>query len=431
MKVTKNKTVISLFTGCGGMDLGFEGGFSVPAHSVNPKTHPQWIERHSGENWVKLRDTQFQTVFANDILEDAKIAWAGYFSKKNNSNVSKIFHLESIVDFIKHNSSSKKNGFPSRVDVLTGGFPCQDFSVAGKRKGFLSSKSHTGTKLKKCDDPSLENRGTLYMWMREAINVAQPKMFVAENVKGLVSLSNAKKVIENDFRSIGDGGYLVVPAKLLNAAEFGVPQKRERVFFYGFRVKSLKKKAIEALSQDEIPLEFDPYPFPTHTYTKQYQLLNAQDLKPSVTVAEALWGLLEPYATNDIDQQSYSKARWYGRHVQGQTEIKRDALGPTIRAEHHGNIEFRRLSKKNGGKQDDETSKGLPERRLTVRECARLQTFPDDYTFVNKPNGSSKHLVSASDAYRLIGNAVPPILAYNISKRLEFIWDNLFKRSKK
>jgi len=413
------------------MDLGFEGGFNVPIHSVNPKIHPEWIERYCGENWVTLKETRFQTVFANDILEDAKIAWASYFSRKNNLNANEIFHLESIVDFIKNNPNSKKGGFPKGVDVVTGGFPCQDFSVAGKRKGFLSSKSHAGTKLRKFDDPSLENRGTLYMWMREAINIAQPKMFVAENVKGLVSLSDAKKVIENDFRGIGGGGYLVVPAKILNAAEFGVPQKRERVFFYGFRVKSLKKKAIKALNQDEIPLEYNPYPLPTHMCGQQYDLQSSPDLNPSVTVADALSGLLEPYATNDIDQKSYSKARWYGKKVQGQTEVNLDALGPTIRAEHHGNIEFRRLSKKNGGKQIDEISLGLPERRLTVRECARLQTFPDNYTFVNKPNGTNRYLVNPSDAYRLIGNAVPPILAYNIAKRLEFIWDKLFKRGKK
>ena len=119
-----------------------------------------------------------------------------------------------------------------------------------------------------------------------------------------------------------------------------------------------------------------------------------------------------------------SKAKYYGK-MQGNTEIKLDDIGPTIRSEHHGNIEFRRLSKINGGVICSELDMGLPERRLTVRECARIQTFPDDYQFVLDKSKTSIN-VSPSSAYKLIGNAVPPLLAYNIAKRLEMIWENLF-----
>lgn len=98
----------------------------------------------------------------------------------------------------------------------------------------------------------------------------------------------------------------------------------------------------------------------------------------------------------------------------------------TIRAQHHGNIEFRRLSKQHGGKHIDELKSGLEERRLTVRETARLQTFPDDYQFVidDKENNIS---LSASESYKLIGNALPPVLAYNIAKNIEEKWDRYFK----
>ena len=93
-------------------------------------------------------------------------------------------------------------------------------------------------------------------------------------------------------------------------------------------------------------------------------------------------------------------------------------MSPTIRAEHHGNIEYRRLSKENGGQIAEEYH--LPQRRLSVRECARLQTFPDNYEFVTDK-------ISASEAYKLIGNAVPPLLGYHIAKHIESIWDVLFK----
>ena len=127
--------------------------------------------------------------------------------------------------------------------------------------------------------------------------------------------------------------------------------------------------------------------------------------------------MCEPEQSKDLSHQKYSKAKWYGKHCQGQTEISLNKLAPTIRAEHHGNIEFRRLSKENGGLIESEFN--LPQRRLSVRECARIQTFPDGYEFVT-------HNIGASEAYKLIGNAVPPLLGYHLAKRLETVWASLF-----
>ena len=115
-----------------------------------------------------------------------------------------------------------------------------------------------------------------------------------------------------------------------------------------------------------------------------------------------------------------------GKHCQGQTEVNLDDIGPTIRSEHHGNIEFRRLLAEHGGKYADELSKGLQERRLTPRECAMIQTFPPDYEFVFERNQSFPMSVSASGAYKIIGNAVPPMLAYNIARRIESLWNLYF-----
>ena len=393
------------------MDIGFEGGFSCLKKSVNENIHKDWIATENG-NWITLNRTGFDTVFANDIRPDAKAAWVAYFSQiKNNAN--DIYHLVSIVDLVKQAKNGAKI-FPDEIQIVTGGFPCQDFSVAGKRLGFDSQKSHSGGKLA-VDEPTAENRGHLYMWMREVVTLTLPKLFIAENVKGLTNLGDVKEIIEHDFSEAGDGGYLVVPAKVLSAADYGVPQSRERVIFFGFKRAALKPEAQLALSQKNIPAEYDPYPPKTHGENKA----------PFVTCFDAFVGLDEPENSTDLSQQKYSKAKYMGAHCQGQTEIKLNSVGPTIRSEHHGNIEYRRLSAEHGGKHDAELAIGLKERRLTVRECARIQTFPDNYQFILSKTDTNKS-VSSSDAYKIIGNAVPCVLAYNIARNIESKWEKYF-----
>ncbi len=407
--------VLSLFSGCGGMDIGFEGDFICLKKSINTNLHSDWIKEECSDNWVRVAPTSFKTVFANDIREDARTAWVSYFSSRYD-NAKEIYHIESIVDLVKKEKAGMEV-FPKGIDLVTGGFPCQDFSIAGKRLGFNSQKSHLGTALDE-DEPTVESRGQLYIWMREVISLVQPKMFIAENVKGLTNLEDVKDVIEHDFAKAGGDGYLVVPAKVLYAPYYGVPQSRERVIFFGFKKSALKKEAILELNKKDISDNYNPYPRETH---------GLKGLNDIVTCSDAFVGLQEPDLSNDIDQKKYSKAKYMGAHCQGQTEIKLDNVGPTIRSEHHGNIEYRRLNKEHGGKHFEELDQGLQERRLTIRECARLQTFPDDYNFVTPKAGGFKG-VSASDAYKIIGNAVPCVLAYNIAKNIESKWDRYFKK---
>lgn len=405
--------LLSLFSGCGGMDLGFIGGFRCLKKSVNNNVHKDWIDSEN-ENWIELKRTCFETVFANDIRPDAKAAWISYFSKFN-TDADKLYHLESIVDLVKE----YKNGtfsFPDNISVVTGGFPCQDFSVAGKRLGFNSKTSHSGGKLN-VDEPSDESRGKLYMWMRDVISITEPKLFVAENVKGLTNLADVKQIIEHDFSEAG-GGYLVVNAKVLNASHYGVPQGRERVIFFGFKKSALTEKAFEELQKEDISIEYNPYPQETHSRVDK-------TLYPIVTCEDAFSELSEPEKSDDKSQQIYSKAKYMGKHCQGQTEVKLDDVGPTIRSEHHGNIEYRRLSAEHGGNHKDELSQNLQERRLTIRECARLQTFPDDYQFI-LPKTENNSAVSSSDAYKIIGNAVPCVLAYNIAMNIQQKWNLWF-----
>jgi len=428
-KSNKELSVLSLFSGCGGLDLGFEGDFRVLKKSINGNINPEWLsDSNSNDLWVNLPKTLFRTVFANDIKPEAKTAWINYFNRKNISPA--IYNCNSIVDLVKsHNNGNK--AIPENVDVVTGGFPCQDFSVAGKRKGLFSDKDHNGH-LNGNHTPTYETRGQLYMWMRDVVSITQPKVFIAENVKGLASLADVKTVIENDFRAIGDDGYLVINARILHAADYGVPQSRERVIFIGFNKSALTQLALKELSADIIKPEYDPYPKQTHEYnSSEYNLFNyndlsdAADLLPPVNLSSAFEGLEEPEQSDDKSQQLYSKAKFMGKHCQGQTEVNLNSIGPTIRAEHHGNIEYRRLSAEKGGKHISELNNGLKERRLTIRECARIQTFPDDYEFIIPAKGKEKGL-SASSAYKLIGNAVPPLLGYHIAKRLESNWDLYF-----
>lgn len=413
--MNKQKRVLSLFSGCGGMDIGFEGGFKCLKRSINTDIHPKWVAEDHGD-WVLLAKTGFKTVFANDIRPDAKAAWVSYFSSIY-ENANDIYRIASIVDLVKMAKNGEKV-FPDNIDIVTGGFPCQDFSIAGKRKGFKSDKSHNGKKLE-IDEPTVENRGQLYMWMKEVVNLVQPSIFIAENVKGLTTLDDVKEVIEHDFANAADGGYVVVPARVLHAANYGVPQSRERVIFYGFKRQALKNNALNALLGRIKDKEYDPYPIPTHAFNVQ-----GNQLYPFVNCQEALIGLQEPDSSPDIAQTKYSKAK-YLPHGQGNVEIKLDYISPTIRSEHHGNIEFRRLSLENGGSHLDELQNGLNERRLTIRECARIQTFPDDYQFILTKT-TQNNAVSASNAYKIIGNAVPCVLGYNIAMRLAENWDMYF-----
>ena len=413
--------VLSLFSGCGGMDLGFEGGFSVLEQSINENLTPHFIDNKLKNGFVQLKQTKFKTVFANDILKDARNAWVNYFSKRGHN--AEDFFKESIVDLVKMYREGV-NVFPENIDVVTGGFPCQDFSIAGKRKGFNSHKNHKGEFIDE-KTASIETRGQLYMWMKEVIDITQPKIFIAENVKGLVNLGDVKSIIQNDFSSANGNGYIVLDPQVLHSADFGVPQSRERVIFIGIKKSALKKSALAELEKETISEKYNPYPKPTHSYT-----VEGDDLKHFVQLKDVFKHLEEPENSKDLSQRFYSKAKFMGKHCQGQTEIKLNSISPTIRSEHHGNIEFRRLSKENGGLIKSELKKGLKERRLTERECALIQTFPPDYDFVieNKNGRKGSFLVSPSQAYKIIGNAVPPLLDYNLAKRIEEVWDLYFKK---
>lgn len=305
---TKEYSVLSLFSGCGGLDLGFRGDF-------------HFLNNYYAKN-------PFKTIWANDVDKNACYSFSEYF--KHN-----IIH-EDIRNILADNSTVK---LPASVDIVLGGFPCQDFSHSGKRKGFDSE------------------RGTLYRSMCEVINRTQPKIFLAENVKGLLTMNNgdAIKQIVDDFKNLGYN----VTYKLLLTADFNVPQKRERVVIIG-----TKNDILPAFTFPNNPCKPQDY----------YKIGDAiSDLEDSLE--------------GTIHNHYWSKAK--KNKGQGNSVTVKDELAPTMRAEHHGNIEFHW----NGN------------RRLSAREAARIQSFPDDFIFYP----------STSSAYKQIGNAVPPVFAWHIA----------------
>lgn len=414
-----------MFSGCGGMDIGFEGGFKILKSTLNKAIHHSWIHSED-EQYYYLKDTIFETQFANDIKPQAKLAWNDYFSRKRGKDLNGTYKVGSIVDIVKEYQEGNKTIFPKNVEVVTGGFPCQDFSVSGKRKGFNSHKDHNGKVNENI--PTEETRGKLYMWMKAVIEITLPKIFIAENVKGLANLGDVKNIIQSDFSNINGEEYLVLPPQVLHAGQFGIPQSRERIFFIGLKKSALRTEALAELTKDKISEFASPYPVPTHRLNGEFHFSSVENLMTTFTKSkDVLLDLKEPNESEDLSQMFYSKAKFMGKHCQGQKEVSLEKLAPTIRAEHHGNIEFRRLSKENGGKIFDELERNLPERRLTLRECARIQTFPDDFNFViSKNEKNTRFSVSPSVGYKLVGNAVPPLLAYHIAKKIEANWEYYF-----
>lgn len=322
--------VVSLFSGCGGLDLGIEGGF-------------EYLNNFYDKN-------PFKIIWANDINEKATKT-----QKLNFHDIDVVCQdITKILDYNKLTICDSEFKFPNAADVVVGGFPCQDFSLAGKRQGLNVQ------------------RGKLYQCMAKVIELLKPKVFLAENVKGLISWENglALKTIIEDFSSLG----YKVNYKLFNTADYGVPQIRERIIIVGIR--------------NDINADIE-WPEPTHS-------LNDKNLKPWLTIRDAIGDLEDENIHNSLPNSGYSKAKLF-KGKQGNTITKADKPAPTMRAEHHGNIEFHY---------------SLP-RRLSAREAARIQSFPDNFVFFK----------STSDAYRQIGNAVAPVFAWHLSQMLKKILD--------
>ncbi|WP_394665287.1 DNA cytosine methyltransferase [uncultured Chryseobacterium sp.] len=299
--------VVSLFSGAGGLDLGF----IMAGHKV---------------------------IWANDNFSDAV--------KTYRKNIGDHIVCEDI-------SKIPSEQVPEH-DILIGGFPCQGFSVANSKRG-----EH-------------DERNKLYLELLRILIDKQPKFFVAENVKGILSLMKGEifRMIISDLENAG----YKVKYKVLNAANYGVPQKRERVIILGVR--------------NDINFDLE---HPEPTYYENIDLFSNK--KQWVSIGEALKDIPEPEEEHTLTNHTYSKFKLKFNGYLGNRTIDPTKPAPTVtaRGDDKGGVVV--LHHPNN------------HRRMSVRELALTQSFPIDFIF--EGNNSS--------AYRQIGNAVPVKLAYAIA----------------
>lgn len=327
--------VVSLFAGCGGLDLG-------------------------------LIQAGHKIVLATDYDKDCKVTYDHNFDHKLLLKDVKELKAEELPEY----------------DLLTGGFPCQGFSVANQYRDVK------------------DERNELYLEIVRLLNETKPKYFLAENVPGILSLGGGEvvKQIMKEFSEIGnkDGfaGYEVHKYKL-NSADYGVPQGRKRVIFLG-----VSKEVISEKKRREL---FDNFPPPkTHSNKKEDNLL------PYVTLKDVLGDLPEPYTPegekilNHYGTQHKVKINGY----MGNRKLSWDKPGPTMVGR--------------GGGTGGPVIAVHPNcvRRFTVRETAIIQSFPMDFEFFG----------SKSSQFRQIGNAVAVGFAYHLGKVLKDFEDGKLKK---
>lgn len=319
--------VISLFSGCGGLDLGFEkAGFEIPV--------------------------------ANEY--DSTI-WSTFEANHPNTTLIK-------GDIRKINESD----FPDNIDGIIGGPPCQSWSEAGALRGIEDA------------------RGQLFYDYIRILKEKKPKFFLAENVSGMLA-NRHSEAVENIIRMFQECGYNVT-ITLVNAKDYGVAQERKRVFYIGFR--------------DDLNIDFR---FPVGSTT---------DDDKKITLRDIIWDLQDtavPAARfNHHNEEAINNNEYYtGAYspiFMSRNRVKSwDEQAFTVQASgRQCQLHPQAPKMIKHGKNDCRFVEGKENlyRRMTIREIARVQGFPDTFKFI---------YTNTNDAYKMIGNAVPVNLAYEIA----------------
>ncbi|WP_370751146.1 DNA cytosine methyltransferase [Eubacterium sp.] len=360
---SKKWNLVSLFSGCGGLDLGFE---LAGLQAVMGKTVMEEAFRDKRVFDENIDNNVFNTIYVNDIFDEARQTYA--------QNAGKYIYMDkSDIRKIKE--------FP-KADIVLGGFPCPGFSEAGPRL---------------VDD----KRNFLYLHFIRCLMQSKPKIFVAENVKGMMTLGKGEvfKQIVQDFAAAGYKIY----HKLLNSAEYGVPQIRERVILVGVR--------------NDIDFEY-VHPKPTHGY-------GVNGLEEVVTLQDAIGDLEENPGEYFVGSYSTIFMSRNRKKLWSQPSFTIQASGRQAPI-HPGGEPMVKVGKDKYIFSDGEENN----RRLSVKEIARIQTFPDWYEFSR--GTSNRNANSKLDlVYKQIGNAVPVRLALAVAEPIaEFAKEQLEKKEK-
>src|SRR5574344_756876 len=311
--------VASLFCGCGGTDVGLLGNFD-------------FLGKHYDSNNMEI-------VYANDIDDNAcKIFEENFGLKPDNRD-------------IRHVSSSELPDF----DILTGGFPCQSFSIIAQNPKRLGVK---------------DDRGKLFFEMCRILKDKQPKCFIAENVKGLLT-ANQKSAFPLILEEFTNSGY-DVKYMVLNSANYGVPQKRERVIMVGFR--------------KDLNIDFS---FPK-------QIITDEDL------FEPLKKVIE----NSVDEKYYFSEKAVAGMMKKREKMNK---GRAQDIEKPCNTVGAHLAKVSLNSTDPVLFNGSRYRRFTPREVARIQSFPEQFSLVG----------TEAAQYRALGNAIPPVMIWYVANKVK------------
>lgn len=352
--------IVSLFSGAGGLDLGILfAGISV-SKSVDD-LYNNWDNRR----WLNKYEQYTNLIYSNDLFASSNATYSDNFSG----------------DYVKDDRDIRDVlSFP-KSDLMLGGFPCPGFSVAGPRL---------------LDDP----RNFLYIHYIRALLDSKPKFFIAENVKGLMTMAGGKVLaqIKEDFMAAG----YHVEVNLVNAKNYGVPQSRERVFIVGIR-SDLHKQGVV-------------YQLPDITHSDKDD--NKADL---VTLKEAIGDL--PVEPEGYFEGSYSSMYMSRNRKKAWTDVSFTIQASARQApQYPGGLPMRQISK------DMWEFQGEFNRRLSVRECARIQTFPDWFEFSDDGKDNVSRSNRLNEKYKQIGNAVPVMLAEKMARPvMQYLYSDLNK----
>lgn len=316
----KKYKILSLFSGIGGTEVGLSGGFN-----------------YLGKKYDKLPT---ELVFANDIDASARQLFDANFPIKSDGTDIRNLNFGELP----------------KADIVTGGFPCQSFSVSATNPPRLGIK---------------DSRGQLFFDMNHVLQVVKPLVFIAENVKGIFSANNGK-AFPLIIKTFKESGYDVT-YHLFHAEEYGVPQKRQRVFIVGFR-KDLK-----------IDFKFpDPVIRSTDNFVPLKDVLEKHVDSKYFFSDKAVAGM-----KNSKNSKTMNKGR------------AQDINKPSNTVGAH-------LAKISLNSTDPVLFEQGRYRRFTPREVARIQSFPENYKLVG----------SQTQQYRGLGNAIPPVLMWHIAKEI-------------